>query len=147
MTKAQPIRPGHERGGTSFNARFSRRLSWLLAKLKVEGVPHIKRIIVTVVGGTILILGAALIFLPVPGSGPMVILGGLAVLGDGIRLGAALAAQGQNDGQQGALPDSENPRSQGKETYHALEASLRADQQDTGAAKPEQGRDITSEQR
>jgi tellurite resistance protein TerC len=41
-------------------------------------VPHIKRIIVTVVGGTVLILGAALIFLP---GQVVVILAGLAILG------------------------------------------------------------------
>ena len=64
-----------------FNARFSRGLTWLLAKLKVEEVPHIRRVVSTVVGGTILVLGAALVFVPIPGSGPVVILGGLAILG------------------------------------------------------------------
>ena len=64
-----------------FNARFNRGLTWLLTNLKVEEVPHIRRVVSTVVGGTILILGAALIFVPIPGSGPVVILGGLAILG------------------------------------------------------------------
>ena len=64
-----------------FNARFNRGLNSLLAKLKVEDVPHIKRIVSTVVGGTVLILGTALVFVPIPGSGPVVILGGLAILG------------------------------------------------------------------
>ena len=63
---------------TGFNARFSRALSRLLAVLKVQDVPHIKRIIVTVVGGTVLLFGAALIFLP---GQAFVILAGLAILG------------------------------------------------------------------
>ena len=53
----------------------------MLTNLKVEEVPHIRRVVSTVVGGTILILGAALLFVPIPGSGPVVILGGLAILG------------------------------------------------------------------
>ena len=80
MTEPLPVaRTGdHEK---SFNARFSRGLTWLLTNLKVEEVPHIRRVVSTVVGGTILVLGAALIFVPIPGSGPVVILGGLAILG------------------------------------------------------------------
>ncbi len=129
MTQTEPVRPDRYPEGESFNARFSRRLSWLLAKLKVEEVPHIKRIIVTVVGGTILILGAALVFLPVPGSGPVVILGGLAVLGTEyawarrwLRKGKMMAKKAVTQTQKVLAPKE-------KATYHALEASLRADQQ------------------
>lgn len=64
-----------------FNARFNAGLTTILEKLKVEEVPHIRRIVITVVGGTILVLGTALVALPIPGSGPVVILGGLAILG------------------------------------------------------------------
>ena len=80
MTESSPAAKDDDRS-KGFNVRFSRGLIWLLTKLKVEEVPHIKRIVSTVVGGTILVLGAALIFLPIPGSGPVVILGGLAILG------------------------------------------------------------------
>lgn len=76
-----PLAAGTDPGSKGFNARFSRGLTWLLTKLKVEEVPHIRRVVSTVVGGTILVLGAALVFLPIPGSGPVVILGGLAILG------------------------------------------------------------------
>ena len=81
MTQSTPApdRPAVER--RTFTARFNAGLTVVLAKLKVEEVPHIRRIVITVVGGTILVLGTALVFLPVPGSGPVVILGGLAVLG------------------------------------------------------------------
>ncbi len=61
-----------------FNARFNRALLRLLSRLKVQDVPHIKRIIVTVVGGTVLIFGLALIVLP---GQVLVILAGLAILG------------------------------------------------------------------
>ena len=44
--KTEPLSPNRGPGGRSFNARFSRGLSWLLTKLKVEEVPHIKRVIV-----------------------------------------------------------------------------------------------------
>lgn len=70
-----------DQGRTGFNARFSRGLTWVLTNLKVEEVPHIRRVVSTVVGGTILLLGAALLFVPIPGSGPVVLLGGLAILG------------------------------------------------------------------
>ena len=126
MTKTQPTRPDRQpEGGTSFNARFSRRLSWLLSKLKVEEVPHIKRIIVTVVGGTILVLGAALVFLPIPGSGPVVILGGLAILGTEyawarrwLRKGKMMANKALTQTQKILAPNE-------KAAYHALEASIR----------------------
>ena len=80
MTDQPPAAQADDRS-KGFNARFSRGLTWLLEKLKVEEVPHIRRVISTVVGGTILVLGAALVFVPIPGSGPVVILGGLAILG------------------------------------------------------------------
>ena len=80
MTEESPAAKTDERS-KGFNARFSRGLTWVLEKLKVEEVPHIRRVVSTVVGGTILVLGAALIFVPIPGSGPVVLLGGLAILG------------------------------------------------------------------
>ncbi len=79
MTKPSPASDKDAAKARSFNVRFNDGLNWLLAKLKVEEVPHIKRIIITVVGGTILVFGAALLFLP--GPGVLVILAGLAVLG------------------------------------------------------------------
>ena len=81
MTEATPIPDPPAASRPSFNARFNAGLTVVLAKLKVEEVPHIRRIVITVVGGTILVLGTALVALPVPGSGPVVILGGLAILG------------------------------------------------------------------
>ena len=63
----------------SFSTRFSAALSRLLVRLKVDEIPHIKRIIVTVVGGTILVFGFLLIF--TPGPAVLVIPAGLAVLG------------------------------------------------------------------
>lgn len=68
--KPEPIPP---------DGKFSRGLSRGLAYLRVEEVPHIKRVIVTVVGGTVLIFGVALIFLP--GPSVLVIPAGLAILG------------------------------------------------------------------
>ena len=109
----------------SFNARFSRGLSWVLSKLKVEEVPHIKRVVTTVVGGTILVLGAALVFLPIPGSGPVVILGGLAILGTEyawarrwLRKGKMMANKALSQTQKILAPNE-------KAAYHALEASIR----------------------
>ena len=81
MTEITPASEQPVVSRRSFNARFNAGLTVVLAKLKVEEVPHIRRIIITVVGGTILVLGTALVALPVPGSGPVVILGGLAILG------------------------------------------------------------------
>ena len=81
MTDTSPASEHRIDKPRSFNARFNAGLTVVLAKLKVEEVPHIRRIIITVVGGTILVLGTALVALPVPGSGPVVILGGLAILG------------------------------------------------------------------
>ena len=63
----------------SFSTRFSAALSRLLVKLKVDDIPHIKRIVVTVVGGTIMIFGVALIWAPAP-TGLLIPLG-MAVLG------------------------------------------------------------------
>ena len=80
MTEPTPAAKSEDQA-KGFNARFNRGLTWLLTNLKVEEVPHIRRVVSTVVGGTILILGAALLFVPIPGSGPVVILGGLAILG------------------------------------------------------------------
>ena len=125
MTQIKPVRPERPPEDKSFNARFSRGLSRLLARLKVEEVPHIKRIIVTVVGGTILILGSALVFLPIPGSGPVVILGGLAILGTEyawarrwLRKGKMMANKALSQTQKILAPKE-------KDTYRALEASLR----------------------
>ena len=78
-TTPAPAQPAVSR--RTFNARFNAGLTVVLSKLRVEEVPHIRRIIITVVGGTILVIGTALVALPVPGSGPVVILGGLAILG------------------------------------------------------------------
>jgi hypothetical protein len=72
--------PAVARGGrVPFNARFSNWLSRVLVRLKLDEVPHIKRIIVTVVGGTIVILGVLMFF--TPGPAILVIPAGLAVLG------------------------------------------------------------------
>ena len=51
----------------------------MLVSLKVDEVPHIKRIIVTVVGGTILVGGVAMFLTPFPAV--LVVPAGLAVLG------------------------------------------------------------------
>lgn len=72
-TQPVPVKP------RTFNARFNAGLSRVLEQLKVQDVPHIHRIIITVVGGTVLLLGAAMVFLPGPGS--LVMLAGLALLG------------------------------------------------------------------
>ena len=78
MTESPPpAKPGDQAKG--FNARFNDGLNRLLAKLKVEDVPHIKRIVTTVVGGTILILGV--IMFVTPGPGIVVVFAGFAVLG------------------------------------------------------------------
>ena len=77
-TVVAPVPPAVRRR-RSFSVRFSEALSRLLVRLKVDDVPHIKRIVVTVVGGTILVLGAALIWAPAPTS--LLIPLGLAVLG------------------------------------------------------------------
>ncbi len=74
-----PPHDGRAGKAGSFNARFNAALNRVLTKLKVEEVPHIKRIIITVVGGTVVLIGAALVFLPGPGL--LVILGGFAILG------------------------------------------------------------------
>ncbi len=63
----------------SFSTRFSAALSRLLVRLKVDEIPHIKRIIVTVVGGTIIVFGFSLIWTPAPTG--LLIPVGLAVLG------------------------------------------------------------------
>ena len=63
----------------SFSTRFSDWLSRVLVSLKVDEVPHIKRIIVTVVGGTILVGGVLMFLTPFPAV--LVIPVGLAVLG------------------------------------------------------------------
>ena len=96
-----------------FNARFSRGLSRLLSVLKVQDVPHIKRIIVTVVGGTVLILGLALIFLP---GQVLVILAGLAILGTEyawarhlLRKGRQLASQALSQTQRLVTRRNEPP--------------------------------------
>jgi hypothetical protein len=67
-----------EEDPAGFNARFNRGLYWLMSRLRVQDVPHLRRIITTVVGGTVLILGVALVFLP---GQVLVILAGLAILG------------------------------------------------------------------
>ena len=71
-----PVEP---RKSSSFVSRFNSGLNRLLVKLKVDEVPHIKRIIVTVVGGTILVFGVILIV--TPGPAVLVIPVGLAILG------------------------------------------------------------------
>ena len=76
MTTETPVNPDRRR---SFSVRFSDWLSRVLVRLKVDDVPHIKRIIVTVVGGTILVLGVLMFF--TPGPAILVIPAGLAVLG------------------------------------------------------------------
>jgi uncharacterized protein (TIGR02611 family) len=88
-----------------FNARFNRGLSRVLSFLKVQDVPHLKRIIVTVLGGSVLIFGVALVFLPGPGA--LVILGGLALLGTEyawarylLRKGRQLASQARSRTQR-----------------------------------------------
>ena len=138
MTQTEPVRPDHPPQGRSFNARFSRGLSRLLAKLKVDDVPHIKRIIVTVVGGTIVILGAMLVVTPVPGA--LIILGGLAVLGTEyawarrwMRTGRIMANKALSRTQKILAPKE-------KGSYQALEASMRADQAALSAAKAEANR-------
>ena len=76
MTSQTSVTPGRRR---SFSVRFSDWLSRVLVCLKVDEVPHIKRIIVTVVGGTILVGGVAMFLTPFPAI--LVIPAGLAVLG------------------------------------------------------------------
>lgn len=78
--------------------RFSIGLSRLLAKLRVAEVPHIKRIVVTIIGGTVLIFG--LILIVTPGPAVLVIPAGLAILGTEyawarrwLRKARAMAAQ------------------------------------------------------
>lgn len=61
------------------NSRFSQILSRVLAKLRVDDIPHIKRIIVTIIGGTVLILSVALLVTPFPAV--LVAPVGLAILG------------------------------------------------------------------
>jgi hypothetical protein len=87
-----------------FNARFNRGLSRLLSLLKVQDVPHIKRIVVTVLGGAVLVFGVALIFLP---GQVVVILAGLAILGTEyawarhlLRKGRKLASQALSQTQR-----------------------------------------------
>ena len=76
MTSPTSVDPDRRR---SFSIRFSEWLSRMLVLLKVDEVPHIKRIIVTVVGGTILVGGVAMFLTPFPAI--LVIPVGLAVLG------------------------------------------------------------------
>lgn len=71
---AEPPPPDDEPDG-----RFSRGLSRVLEKLRVSEVPHIKRIIVTIIGGTVVIFGVILIV--TPGPAVLVIPAGLAILG------------------------------------------------------------------
>ena len=78
MPESPPAAPVDDQS-KGFNARFNQGLTSLLTKLKVEEVPHIKRIITTVVGGTILIFGVLLFF--TPGPGIVVVFAGFAVLG------------------------------------------------------------------
>ena len=81
MTKSIPepvaVPPAPPRQG--FPARFSAGLSRLLVRLKVDEIPHIKRIIVTVVGGTIIVFGFSLMWTPIPTG--LLIPVGLALLG------------------------------------------------------------------
>ena len=67
------------REARSFQARFSAMVSRVLVTLKVEEVPHIKRIVVTVIGGTVLVFGVFLFF--TPGTAILVIPVGLAIMG------------------------------------------------------------------
>ena len=76
MTSPTPVNPDRRR---SFSVRFNEWLSRVLVRLKVDEVPHIKRIFVTVVGGTILVGGVLMFF--TPGPAIVVIPAGLAVLG------------------------------------------------------------------
>ena len=76
MTSQTPV---HSERRRSFSVRFSDWLSRVLVCLKVDEVPHIKRIIVTVVGGTILVGGVAMFLTPFPAV--LVVPAGLAVLG------------------------------------------------------------------
>ena len=82
MTKSLPealVAPVPLARRPSFSTRFSAALSRLLVRLKVDEVPHIKRIVVTVAGVTIMVFGLALIWTPAP-TGLLIPLG-LAVLG------------------------------------------------------------------
>lgn len=96
--------------------RFSIALSRLLAKLRVEEVPHIKRIVVTIIGGTVLIFGMILIV--TPGPAVLVIPAGLAILGTEyawarrwLRKARAMAAQAisktQGMARRKAAPEAE----------------------------------------
>ncbi len=76
---APPAPVARRRVVRSFSTRFSAALSRLLVRLKVDDIPHIKRIIVTVVGGTIVVFGFSLIWTPAPTG--LLIPVGLAVLG------------------------------------------------------------------
>ncbi len=96
--------------------RFSIWLSRLLAKLRVEEVPHIKRIVVTIIGGTVVIFGMILIV--TPGPAILVIPAGLAILGTEyawarrwLRKARSMAAQAisktQAMGRRKPAPDAE----------------------------------------
>ena len=84
--------PPEKEKSAVYNGRFNRGLSWLLARLKVQDVPHIKRIIVTVVGGTVLIFGLTMIVLP---GQVVVIVAGLAILGTEYAWARRLSRRGR----------------------------------------------------
>ena len=64
---------------SQLEGRFTRALNRLLVKLKVDEVPHIKRIIVTIAGVMVITFGVVLIV--TPGPAILVIPMGLAILG------------------------------------------------------------------
>ena len=74
-----PVPMARRRVTRRFSVRFSAGLSRLLVRWRVAEIPHIKRIIVTGVGGTIIIFGFSLIWTPAPTG--LLIPVGLAVLG------------------------------------------------------------------
>ncbi len=76
MISPKPVRRAPRR---SFSLRFNEALQRLLVRLKVDEVPHIKRVIVTVTGGTVIVLGFLMFLTPFPAV--LVIPAGLAILG------------------------------------------------------------------
>jgi hypothetical protein len=122
-----------EEDPAGFNARFNRGLYWLMSRLRVQDVPHLKRIITTVVGGTVLILGVALIFLP---GQVLVILAGLAILGTEYAWARHLLGKGRQLASR-ALSQTQRFTHRGDEPAAAPDATMAAEPARAPAEVPE----------